>query len=98
MDFHFQRRGTLFAWDENKARTNERDHAVTFQEAAEVFFDPFYQLGDASRNNESRQFIIGYSTTLRLLLVVYMERGTTIRLISARRATRQERMLYEEGT
>lgn len=98
MDFYFQIRGTLFAWDENKARTNERDHGVTFQEAAEAFFDPFYQSGDASRNDESRQFIIGYSTTLRLLLVVYVERETRVRLISARRATRQERMLYEKGT
>jgi uncharacterized protein len=81
MDVHFQIRGTLFAWDENKAQTNERDHGVTFQEAAEAFFDPFYQSGDASRNNESRQFIIGYSTVLRLLLVVYVERETRIRAL-----------------
>ena len=95
MDVYFQLRGTEFEWGENKARRNERSHGVTFQEAAETFFDPFYQTSDASRNDEYRQFIIGYSTTLRLLLAVYVERGTRIRLISARRATRQERGLYE---
>jgi len=96
MDIQFLLRGTEFEWDENKARINERDHGVSFQEAAETFFDPFFQTGDASRNDEYREFIIGYSTTLRLLLAVYIERGTRVRLISARRATRQEKKLYED--
>src|SRR5262249_15677422 len=47
----------------------------TFEEAAEVFFDPFYQGGDASTEDEAREFIIGYSLAQRLLLVVYVDRG-----------------------
>lgn len=95
MDIYFQLRGVQFEWNENKARRNERDHGVTFQEAAEVFFDPFHRTGDASRNDELRQYILGYSSSLRLLLAVYVERGASTRLISARRATRQERQSYE---
>jgi hypothetical protein len=69
---------------------------VTFEEATEVFFDPFYQTGDASANNEQRDFIIGYSLSERLLLAVYVERRERIRIISARVTTRTERKLYEQ--
>jgi uncharacterized DUF497 family protein len=70
---------------------------VTFEEAAEVFFDPFYQTGDASANNEQRDFMIGYSLSERLLLVVYIERRERIRIISARVTTRTERKFYEQA-
>ncbi|WP_080683866.1 BrnT family toxin [Aphanizomenon flos-aquae] len=63
----------------------------------EVFFDPFYQEGDASANNEERDFILGYSLSQRLLLVVYVERQTRNRIISARLATKTERRLYEQS-
>jgi uncharacterized protein len=63
---------------------------LKFEEATEVFLDPFYQMGDASASNEQRDFIIGYSLDQRLLLVVYIER-------SARPATRTERKSYEES-
>jgi len=68
-------------------------HGVTFEEAAEVFFDPFYQYGDATPAGvqEQRDFILGYSVAIRLLLVVYSERGDRTRIISARPATRAER-------
>jgi len=69
---------------------------MTFEEAAGVFFDPFYQGGDASAEDEAREFILGYSFAQRLLLVVYVDREARIRLISARQATRLERKLYEE--
>jgi hypothetical protein len=69
---------------------------VTFEEAAEAFFDPFYQTGDASVNDEWRAFVLGYSLAQRLLLVIYIERGERTRIISARPATRAERKLYEE--
>ncbi|BAZ15231.1 hypothetical protein NIES4071_71030 [Calothrix sp. NIES-4071] len=48
-------------------------------------------------SNEQRDFIIGYSLTERLLLVVYVERSQRTRIISARPATRTERKLYEES-
>lgn len=61
------------------------------------FFDPFYQWGDTSVNDEQRNFIIGYSLSQRLLLVVYTERGERTRIISGRPATHSERKLYEEA-
>ena len=65
MDVVYYLQGHAFEWDSNKARTNQEKHGVTFEEAAEVFFDPFYQVGDAVRNNEQRDFIIGYSLSER---------------------------------
>ena len=67
------------------------------EEAAEVAFDPFHQMGDASTDLEQREFIIGYSLAQRILLAVYAERGERTRIISARRAARRERKLYEEA-
>ena len=95
MDIIYRLQGIEFEWDENKARSNVEKHGVTFEEASEAFFDPFYQGGDASVNDEQRDFIIGYSLSQRLLLVVHMERGERMRIISARPATRPERKLYE---
>jgi uncharacterized DUF497 family protein len=97
MDIIYQLQGVKFEWDENKARSNIEKHGVTFEEAAEAFFDPFYQWGDTSVNDEQRNFIIGYSLSQRLLLVVYTERGERTRIISGRPATRSERKLYEEA-
>ncbi len=89
--------GIEFEWDNNKAQNNIRKHGIAFEEAVEVFFDPFYQSGDASTDDEQREFIIGYSLMSRLLLVVYVERRERTRIISARQATRHERKLYEEA-
>ena len=97
MDIIYQLQGVEFAWDAEKARSNIADHGVTFEEAAEVFFDPFYQGGDASTEDEAREFLIGYSLAQRLLLVVYIDRGERTRIISARQATRPERKRYEEA-
>ncbi|MFP4121285.1 BrnT family toxin [Coleofasciculus sp.] len=97
MNILYRLQGVEFEWDQNKAQSNFEKHGVTFPEAAEVFFDPFYQMGDASANNEQRDFIIGYSLAPRLLLVVYVERRQRIRIISARIATRTERKFYEQA-
>ena len=88
--------GIRFQWDENKAQSNVQKHHVHFEEAAEVFFDRFYQIGDASTGAEQRNFILGYSFQQRILLVVYVERDQWTRIISARRATPPERKLYED--
>ena len=95
MNVVYRLEGIEFEWDANKAQSNIEKHGVTFEEAAEVFFDPFYKEGDASANNEQRYCIIGYSLAPRLLLVVHVERGVRIRLISARPVTTAERKLYE---
>lgn len=99
MDTVYRLQGVEFEWDSNKAQNNLEKHGVTFEEATEVFFDPFYQSGDATpikaSNREQRAFMIGYSLEPRLLLVIYVERGMRTRIISARTATRNERKLYE---
>lgn len=97
MTVTYQLQGVLFEWDENKAQSNIQKHGVTFEEAAEVFFDPFYQTGDASVDNEDRDFIIGYTFSQRLLLAVYTARNDRTRIISARYASRAERKVYEEA-
>jgi uncharacterized DUF497 family protein len=97
MDIIYQLQGVAFEWDADKAQSNIEKHGVTFEEAAEVFFDPFYQSGDATEEGEPREFILGYSLAPRLLLVVHLERGERTRIISARSATRHERKLYEEA-
>jgi uncharacterized DUF497 family protein len=97
MDIIHQLQGVTFEWDADKAQSNITKHGVTFEEAAEVFFDPFYQSGNATEEGEPREFILGYSLAPRLLLVVYLERRERTRIISARPATRHERMLYEEA-
>jgi len=97
MDVLFQLQGVEFEWDEDKAHANVRKHGVTFEEAAEVFFDPLAVFGDATDNFEQRDFTLGYTIALRLLLVVHVERRSRMRIISARQATRSERQSYEEG-
>jgi uncharacterized DUF497 family protein len=97
MTVTYQVQSIEFEWDKNKAQSNLKKHGISFEEAAEVFFDPFYQGGDASIDDEQREFIIGYSLSLRLLLVIYVERGERTRIISARPATHHERKLYEEA-
>ncbi len=101
MNIVYQLQGVEFEWDSNEAQSNLEKHGITFEEAAEVFFDPFYQVGDATpkmlSNSEQRDFILGYSLEQRLLLVVYLERGKRNRIISARPATRNERKLYEQA-
>ncbi|MDB9455025.1 BrnT family toxin [Dolichospermum circinale] len=96
MNFVYRLQGVEFEWDTNKDESNFVKHGVRFEEAAEVFFDPFYQEGDASDNNEQRDFILGYSLSQRLLLVVYVERKARKRIISARPTTKTERRLYEQ--
>jgi len=88
-----------FEWDQNKAASNLSTHGVSFDEAKTVFNDPLYvDFFDPDHSyKEHRYIIIGQSTDNRLLLVAYTEREDTIRLISAREATRKERKDYEEG-
>jgi uncharacterized DUF497 family protein len=69
---------------------------VSFEQAAEVFFDPFFRLVDASRNDEAHDAAIGYDAQGRLLFVVHIEfEDECIHIISASRATREERDNYD---
>ncbi|CAN5623503.1 BrnT family toxin [soil metagenome] len=96
MDKTFELQGIQFEWDEEKYAVNLWKHNVKFEEAAEVFFDPENQFGDASVKDENREYVIGYSLSSRILLVVFVERAVRTRIISARRATSQERKEYEK--
>jgi uncharacterized DUF497 family protein len=73
-----------------------RKHNVTFQEACEVLFDPFFCLVDSTAEDEAREGAIGYSERSRLLYVVHVVRQEeTIRITSARPATTEERKIHE---
>ena len=97
MDVVYFHQGLEFEWDDAKSRANAKKHGVTFEEAASVFFDPFHQGGDATRQEERRLFIIGFSLAQNLLITIYAERRERIRIISARPATPHERRLYEHA-
>jgi uncharacterized DUF497 family protein len=88
-----------FAWDPNKAASNLRDHRVTFEEASSVFGDALAITFDDPDHSEgeSRLLTFGLSEQGRLLVVSHTERRGVVRIISARRATRAERKIYEEG-
>lgn len=88
-----------FEWNPHKATLNFEKHGVSFQEAATVFNDPLsVTFPDPDHSiGESRYVIIGISRFRQILVVAHTERGDNIRIISARKATRQERKFYEEG-
>lgn len=87
-----------FEWDPRTAAANLRKHGVAFEEAVTAFADPHsITIADPDHSIDEDRFIpIGRSTVQRLLVVVHLERGERIRLISARLAARRERRTYEE--
>jgi uncharacterized protein len=90
--------GPVLRWDAEKARSNLQKHGVTFEEAASVFRDVLsVTITDPLHSTAENRFVtIGRSDRDRTLVVVHAEFGETIRIISARRATRGERRAYEE--
>ena len=88
-----------FEWDAAKAASNARKHGVRFEEAATAFGDPLsITVPDPAHSvGEARYILIGRSTVSRVLVVVHLERGVCIPLISARLATRRERHAYDEA-
>ena len=88
-----------FEWNPDKAESNGKKHGVTFEEASTVFNDslsvtfpdPDHSVG------EKRYVIIGVSRFRQLLIVAHTDRGEKVRIISARKADRQERRFYERG-
>ncbi|SRR6266545_453903 len=92
------RRRLRFEWDELKAHRNLKKHGVSFDDAATVLEDQLaVSVSDPDHSDdEQRYVVIGLSADGELLVVVYTERGNTIRIISGRSATKRERKLYEE--
>ena len=87
-----------FEWNEAKAKRNLRKHEVSLEEAKTVFNDRFsITIPDPQPSIEEDRYVdIGCSSTGRVLVVVYTERKSTIRIISCRKATKSERRVYEE--
>jgi len=91
-------RPMTFEWDPIKAKVNLRKHDVSFVEAESALLDPLSKtdLDPEHSISENRFVTFGLSWRRRLLAVSHTEHGPTIRIISARVATRSEREIYEE--
>ncbi|HVP50093.1 MAG TPA: BrnT family toxin [Candidatus Bathyarchaeia archaeon] len=89
----------LFEWNIAKAKNNLRKHGVSFEEAASVFLDPLaLTFADPDHSaDEEREITIGLSLRQKAVLVSHCWRGERTRIISARKATRNEKAQYEEG-
>jgi hypothetical protein len=89
----------IFEWDPDKAERNLIKHGVSFEEAGTVFDDPLFItfLDKEHSVDEERYITLGLSATGTLLLIAHTDRGNAIRLISARKATKNERRFYEES-
>ncbi len=94
----------VFDWDATKAASNVTKHGVIFDEASTVFLDPLsLSIVDANSVGEERWITMGEAASGHLVLVVHtwMEKddgGVSVRIISARRPTRNEAREYREGT
>ena len=88
-----------FDWDSSKASVNLRKHGVSFHEAATVFGDPMaLTFSDPDHSSGEMRFLtFGVSRNSKFLIVSYTERQDVTRIISARKMSRQEREIYENG-
>lgn len=88
-----------FEWDPKKAEANRARHGIDFDEALTVFREPLARIFEDKKHSdvEPREIIIGHSARPRLIVACFTIRGTRIRIISAREATRLERQDYEEN-
>jgi uncharacterized DUF497 family protein len=89
-----------FEWEDDKAKSNQTKHDISFDEAATVFDDSLARIFDDELHsiNEAREIIIGHSIKNRLLLICFVEQpNEMIRIVSARSPTKKERKGYEEN-
>jgi hypothetical protein len=88
-----------FEWDENKANANFQKHGISFDKAKTVFDDPnSITISDSKHSSSEDRYIdIGLSSQGQLLVVVYTERGSKIRIISSRKPTAKEAEVYERN-
>ncbi|MCL1994583.1 MAG: BrnT family toxin [Defluviitaleaceae bacterium] len=94
----YELEGLVFIWDKLKAKSNKDKHDISFEEAATVFIlDGAEEFEDEEHSgDEERLIVIGLSKELRVLTVIHCwrENETIIRIISARKATKLEQMLW----
>jgi uncharacterized DUF497 family protein len=88
-----------FEWDPRKAASNLSKHSVSFQEALTAFADPLARIFDDEDHStkEQREIMIGHSAKEHLLVVRFTAQRESIRIFSARKATKRERKEYEEN-
>lgn len=86
-----------FSWSSRKAAENERKHGVTFEDAATVFDDDLSSTAEDPDHSEGEERFLtfGMAALGKALVVAHSENGDTIRIISSREMTRQERRAYE---
>ena len=91
--------GLQFEWDEKKAQSNLRKHGISFEEATTAFGDTLSITIDdpLHSQDEDRLILIGLSEALKTLVVVHVEKRDTVRIISARKASKNEKQFYEEN-
>ena len=91
-----------FSWNQTKAKSNLKKHGVSFEEAQSVFYDDLaLQFYDENSSDEERFLLLGMSNESRILMVVHCERGDDgeeLRIISARKATKNEQQYYQGGS
>ncbi len=89
-----------FDWDENKAKANIKKHGISFEEAKSVFYDEYARLMPDPDHSESedRFILLGFCMGLKVLTVVhcYKDEENIIRIISARKSTKNETKYYKE--
>ena len=89
---------TEITWDSVKAKSNRLKHRVFFSEVEPVFYDPnAISFEDRESEGEARFVVIGLDSLMRLIVVAYTYRNNVIRVISARKASKNERRAYEKG-
>ena len=87
-----------FEWDDNKAKSNLIKHGISFEEATTAFGDSLsITIEDyLHSDDENRLVLIGKSLKQKTLVVIHLEKADSIRIISARKATKKECKFYEE--
>jgi hypothetical protein len=84
-----------FEWDEEKNLVNQRKHGISFEEASTIFDGPVLSLEDERHQSEVRERSYGLIGGVVVVCVIHADRGGTIRIISARKATRNERKHFD---
>jgi uncharacterized protein len=88
-----------FEWDDAKAAANRAKHGIAFDDAMDVFEDPYCIDEDSTRpgDGETRRKVVGRVGPI-MIAVIYTDRLGSRRIISARRARRNERLQYDQGS
>lgn len=88
----------VYTWDTRKQRLNKQKHGISFEEALEVFDDPYLLVvyDEAHSSQEDRYKFLGRMRNLTIAMIICIEQESRIRIISARKATSYEVRLYYE--